>query len=177
MIAFHPTRIESSGTVAQVPVAKSAAVESGGPKRTVKAGRRPGRLSDSDDWLEFAKALPLEGAARQLAIHAQFLSVSPFELRLSIDRGNAHLVTEQLKRRLSAAIQGSLGDSVKVELDICEVTEDTLAARSDKRKEGAIKRAREAIESDPNVQELTDVFGAELVPESVRPLDTKPDDR
>lgn len=32
-----------------------------------------------------------------------------------------------------------------------------------------MERARRAIEADPNVRALSDLFGAELVPASIRP--------
>jgi DNA polymerase-3 subunit gamma/tau len=107
-------------------------------------------------------------------MHTELVSVTPFEVRLRVDHANAHLVTDQQKSRLTSAIQARRGDQVRVRIDVQERTVDTPASRQEQRQGAALARARNAIEADPNVRDLTDLFGAELVPDSVRPL--APDD-
>ena len=103
-------------------------------------------------------------------MHTEFISSTPFELRLSVEKGNSHLVTEQLKGRLTAAITARLGDKVKIKYELRDAAQETLAARDEQRRDEAMRRARQAIESDPNVRDLASVFGAEVVPESIKPV-------
>ena len=51
---------------------------------------------DLRDWPGFVPGLGLEGAARQLADNSALESSSPFDLRLSLERRNEHLLTEKL---------------------------------------------------------------------------------
>jgi hypothetical protein len=103
-------------------------------------------------------------------MHTQCVGRTPFELRLSVDRANSHLLTDQLRSRLTTAITDRLGESVAVKFEILDVAPDTPAARSEVAQGEALQRARQAIESDPNVRALSDVFGAELVPASIKPV-------
>ena len=175
MLAFRPASAESSpGAIASPP---APPVRSAGP---VVSGAGPASrvstLEHSADWAGFVQALSLDGAARQLAMHTECASVTPFALRLTIDRSNAHLVTDQLRSRLAAAVQARLGDGVKVQIDVQEKTRDTVAARQEQRQGDAQRRAREAIESDPNVRDLAAVFGAEIVQDSIKPNAPDPGD-
>jgi hypothetical protein len=46
---------------------------------------------------------------------------------------------------------------------------DTIAAQGADQSARRIEAARQAIENDPNVQELVDVFGAKVQQDSIRP--------
>jgi len=50
---------------------------------------------------------------------------------------------------------------------------ETAAARSVDHSEQAMSNAREAIDNDPDVQQLVDLLDAEVVPNSVQPVDQK----
>jgi DNA polymerase-3 subunit gamma/tau len=84
------------------------------------------------------------------------------------------MMTEQLRNRLVAAIQARLGEKLNVRFDVRDRTEDTPAAHNERSTNQAQQRARRAIESDPNVRDLTELLGAELVPDSVKPMTSDP---
>jgi hypothetical protein len=46
---------------------------------------------------------------------------------------------------------------------------ETVAARGARRAEQDLEQAKTAIETDPNVRKLVDLFGAEIDADSVRP--------
>jgi len=127
--------------------------------------------ADAGGWNALVRTLVLDGAARQLAMHTQFVAAGAGELRLSVDRGNAHLATEQLKSRLAAALSQHTGTAVRLQFDVRDdAATDTVAAREQQQQGEALQQARRAIESDPNVRDLAAVFGAEIVPDSVKPV-------
>ncbi len=166
MLAFRP-----DGIVAKPGGARSAS----GGVATAGSGRRaaaptPVVLGSATDWVAFVRALELDGAARQLAMHAAFISRTPFELRLSVDAADSHLVTEQLKARFTAVIQDRLGEKINIRFEIRDRSRETPAARDEERRDAEQQRARRAIESDPNIRELTELLGAELVPDSIKPV-------
>ncbi|MCK6371374.1 MAG: DNA polymerase III subunit gamma/tau [Gammaproteobacteria bacterium] len=138
------------------------------PRRSTATARPPG-ASPGEDWPAFVKGLALDGAARQLAMHTSLLRRTEAELRLGVDPSDAHFLTEQQKIRVVAAIHERLGDGLRVSIDVCQGRDDTVAVRVERQEEDALQRARDAIETDPHVRELTDLLGAELVPGSIKP--------
>lgn len=163
MLAFRPAEIAGPGEPSsKAPTARPRS--SSPPTSAVMT------LRNADEWAEFARDLPLDGAARQLAMHTALVSASPQELRLRLAAEDAYLLTEQLKARLVAAIRERRGSDVIVRIDLMGGTVDTPAARDVQRQDEALQRAQHSLESDPNVRDLADVFGAELVPGSVRAL-------
>ncbi len=174
MLAFSPARVAAAADAAPPVAPPPAARRSGatGAVRSASPAAAPagaGTLTGVAEWAGFVQSLGLDGAARQLAMHTECLSVTASDLRLSVDRSNAHLVTDQLRNRLAATIQARLGDQLRVQFDVRDSTQDTPAAHQVQRQSEALQRARQAIESDPNVRELADLFGAEIVPDSIKP--------
>jgi DNA polymerase-3 subunit gamma/tau len=170
MLAFQPDR----GLAAAAPGVDSTGNSRPDTQRTGAAAKAPeaAGLSGAADWAAFVQSLPLDGAARQLAMHTECTSLSAVELRLSVDRSNVHLLTEQQKSRLAAAILARLGGTIAVRFDVREAARDTAAVRDEQQTDEALRSARAAIEADPNVRELADMFGAELVADSIKPVTT-----
>ena len=128
-------------------------------------------VEDINDWPEFVAGLSLDGAASQLAAHSALDASSPFEIRLCIERRNEHLLTDKLKSRLTAAIQQRIGSGINVQYLTTDKSLETAAARVVDHNVQAMSKARDAIENDPDVQQLVDVFGGEIVPNSIQPID------
>jgi DNA polymerase-3 subunit gamma/tau len=123
------------------------------------------------DWPGFVATLVLDGAARQLAANAALESATATDLRLVVLRQNAHLLTDNLQRRVTAAVQERLGAGVKVHFAVREQATggtDTAASREAREAEAGLARARADLEADPNVRQLAEQFGARVVPGSVR---------
>ncbi len=138
----------------------------------LKTGRGSGPASPEDlnDWPAFVADLDLDGAARQLAENSSMESGSPFELHLRIQRSNEHLLTDKLKRRLSVAVQEKMGSGVKVQFQVSDKSGETAAARIAEEAERNLDQAKDVIEHDPKVRDLVDMFGGEVVPDSIQPV-------
>jgi DNA polymerase-3 subunit gamma/tau len=160
MLAFRPDVVETTGS--RTGAAGHA------PAGAVPPG--PARGAAEQDWPSFVESLPLQGAARQLALHTAVVHRSPTELRLSVERGNSHLLTDQQKARLIAALEARLGAGLVVRFELKDEATDTAAARVEQHQNEAVLKARETLAKDPGVREFVDLFGAEVVAESVRPV-------
>ncbi len=186
MLAFRPADgLEASappaGNASSAPrpapqTARPAAAQP--PKREAAAAALPpAELAcapeDLENWPEFSAGLSLEGAARQLAENCAVESSSPFELRLCVERRNEHLLTENLTARVGARIRERVGGGIKVHFRVTDEALETAAGQAAEAAEARLRRARDAIEHDPGVQELVDLFGGEVVPDSVRPVRPK----
>jgi len=169
MVAFHPERQQAG-----LPAAPGVAV----PARPLPAAPRPPAQqpspkvtaagADIGDWSAFVQTLSLDGAARQLAAHCALAAQSPFELRLTLARRNDHLLTDNLRNRLVVAVQERLGTAVKVQFAVAEAADDTPAARQAQTEDDELRLARERIAADSNVKQMAELFGAEVIPESIR---------
>ena len=133
-------------------------------------GSGPASPEDLNDWPAFVADLDLDGAARQLAENSSMESGSPFELHLRIQRSNEHLLTDKLKRRLSVAVQEKMGSGVKVQFQVSDKSGETAAARIAEEAERNLDQAKDVIEQDPKVRDLVDMFGGEVVPDSIQPV-------
>ena len=52
---------------------------------------------------------------------------------------------------------------------------DTIAERQADDSSQRLQKAHDAIHNDPNVQQLVDIFGATVEPDSIQPLNDGPD--
>jgi DNA polymerase-3 subunit gamma/tau len=158
MLAF---RREDANAPAPAPIAAPA----GAPPAAAPAPR-----ADAGDWMALLDALPLQGAARQLAAHCVLQRRQGAALHLRLDRAHEHLLTAQQQERLRAALSARFGQPVELRIEIGEPDEET-PARRDARLAGERRQdARATLERDPNVVALQSELGATLVQDSVEPL-------
>ena len=168
MLAFRPG---DAAAVTARPVAKTTSPQRqpvDTPQSAGSAGKQP-EVPDDSDWPGVVESLAIDGAARQLAENCALESSTPFELSLSLDERNQHLLTDQLKSRLIDALRARLGAGLNVSFTMREHGGETVAARDARRAEQDLEQAKTAIETDPNVRKLVDLFGAEIDADSVRP--------
>lgn len=173
VLAFEQRESPTVGSMA-IPTAAGATVAAT-PTPTRKAAPVAAGLAGGEigDWPAFVATLGLDAAARQLAANCALIAQSPTELRLSIERRNAHLLTDSLKVRVAAAVNASLGDGRKLNFAIDEGVRDTVATRQAHSADKEQRRAQEAIAADSNVRAMGELFGAEVVAESVKPANRK----
>jgi DNA polymerase-3 subunit gamma/tau len=198
MLAFRPAGVEpvtnDSTEELNLPVRRgvdSSPTRSSGTTKRTTQGAKHKRLDDSggtervipaspedvNDWPVFVSGLNIDGAARQLAENSALESGSPFELRLSIQRSNEHLLTDKLKRRLTLAVQEKIGGGVNVHYAVSDKTGETAAARVADEVKRNLEQAKDVIEQDPKVRDLVDIFGGEIVPESIQPGSSKANEK
>jgi len=181
MLAFQPD--ESAANPSRRSQQQAPHRASGGGKKAAtpadKAAKQPTAVEtfaspeDLHDWPGFVVSLGLEGAARQLAENSALESSSPFDLRLNLDRRNEHLLTDKLRNRLVEAVQTRIGSRVNVHFRITDEVGATAADQAADQTETNQRRAQEAIDNDREVKELIDMFGGEVVPESIQPVESE----
>jgi len=165
----QPTRAQTSPVSRQESRSdQSVSPPSSPPPATADSGQVA--VEDIHDWPDFMTGLSLDGAARQLAAHTSLETYTPFEIRLSVEKRNEHLLTDKLKNRMTVAVQQRIGSGIAVCFVVTDKTLETAAARAADDSEQALRDAREAIETDPDVRQLVDVLGGEVVPNSIQPI-------
>jgi DNA polymerase-3 subunit gamma/tau len=175
MVAFHPDRQPAAARQGAAPAAAVAPAPS--PARPAPPAAPPSRpaappasapAADLSDWPAFVDTLVLDGAARQLAAHCALEAHTPTALHLTLAKRNEHLMTDNLRNRLVAALGERLGAAVKVQITVGEPARVTPAALKARSEDEELQKARERLASDSNVRQMAELFGAEIVPDSVR---------
>ena len=132
----------------------------------------PSALMQSADWPQLVDQLGLKGMTRELAQHSACQSFIDGLLVLNLPATHRQLLMPASEQRLAQALTEKMGTAVRIRFDVVEQVGVTAAALKKEAAEMRMNNAVAAIESDPLVQELIDVFDAKLIDGSIRPLAT-----
>jgi DNA polymerase-3 subunit gamma/tau len=111
----------------------------------------------------------LQGMVRQLAVHCALVGKQGNRVHLKLDAEGEHFRTAAQEDKLAQALSQYYGESVKLEFSVETANIDTPARQQKVAAEDRLQNARTAIETDPNVRAMRDIFGATVQPESIRP--------
>jgi DNA polymerase-3 subunit gamma/tau len=130
----------------------------------------PAASPAQDDWASIVAALALQGPTGQLAAHCTLVSLSGEVIRLQLDAANAHFRRAQIEEKLGQALSRHFGRTLRLEISEGEAGVMTPARHQAQAVDERLRAAEQAIETDPAVRAMRDVFGATVKPGSVRPL-------
>jgi len=182
MLAFRPA--SAGGTPAATPESGPRRAASGGatpaaPARGATADSKSATASavagpDSPavvgDWPAIVAQLGLVGTTAQLAAHCTLVWRKGDVVRLKLDRAGEDFRRPQVEQRLAQALEKYYGAAVRLEIAVSDGVEVTPARLQAQAADERQKAAEQAIESDANVRALREIFGATVVPGSVKPL-------
>jgi DNA polymerase-3 subunit gamma/tau len=118
------------------------------------------------------KQLNLVGPASQLAAHCTLKSREPGKLQLVLDAEGEPFKRPGLEEKLRLALSTLLGEDIKLEfLEVTSAALDTPARRQQAAAADRQQAAVQAINDDPNVKQMVDMFGAVVQPESIKPIE------
>ena len=142
--------------VGQAPVATAALPDS------------PGR------WPEFVAGLKLTGMGAQLAAQSELKSVRGNALSLAIPATHKHLADKAYADKLKAALEAATGRKLLLAFEIGEASDDSLAARERREREGARAQGEATFRSEPFVRELVARFDATVKTETIEQVSRGP---
>ena len=117
--------------------------------------------------------LGLTAVTRQLAGNCAYINREGDTLLFSLDKRAESYLTRDRKLKLADALSEFFDETLKVSIEV-GVEKKEPPAQVDKRREiEEVDTARADLEADPNIRALKDMFGAELVEDSVEPLSNK----
>ena len=126
-----------------------------------------------DDWAALVAQAGLRGAVRNLADHCELASNDGNRFDLVLARDKANFNTDQLRGRLEQALSEHLGRRVSVRIVAGDPPRATPAEVRRANEDERMRRTREAIEQDPNIQAVQAAFDAVLEPDSIQPVEPK----
>jgi DNA polymerase-3 subunit gamma/tau len=124
-------------------------------------------------WDALIEQAGLRGPLGQLAQNAALRERDGNTLVLALQPAHMHLAVEPMVGQMADRIGDVLGERIKLRFvaDSQGATE-TPAARAASARESAQSAAEQAIEEDPLVQSLKREFGARVVPQSIKPIES-----
>ncbi len=124
----------------------------------------------AESWPQSVERLGLKGMARELVQHSAFAGFADGLVVLNLPATHRQLLMPASEQRVAQTLSELLGTLVRVRFDVVEQVGVTAAVLKKEAAEERQNTAVAAIESDPLVQELIDVFDAKLIDGSIRPV-------
>ncbi|MCR6496716.1 hypothetical protein LJB71_11115 [Thermomonas sp. S9] len=114
----------------------------------------------------------LKGPVKVLAEHAAFLGHADGPLRLALAPEQEHLKSPRLVLQLDDVLSQRLGGPVHVRFEVVAARGETAQARNARERDVRQADAETGFAADPAIQRLVQAHGAQILPDSIRPLDT-----
>jgi DNA polymerase-3 subunit gamma/tau len=170
MLAFGMAEGAQAQMSAPAAAVKTAAAPIAVPK-TATAATKPAAAAPApaSDWSTMVAQMNLQGMVKELAAHTTFVGRQGNKVQLVLDADGEHFRRPQLEEKLAQALSVYFGEPVRLELSVADRALDTLARQQKAAADDRVQQARAAIENDPNVRAMRDMFGATVTPDSVRP--------
>jgi len=167
-------RAKASRTAAPKAASASPAMVSPTPaRREVEEARpeKPAAKPAVNDWVSLLEQLDLSGQVRELARNVQLKARSDDRWDFVIAPALRHLGSASCVDRLSQAISDRMGHPVRVRI-LDQESDDLLTAAALEQQQLHRNRseAEKAIRDDPTVRALQEQMGAQLIEDSIQPL-------
>jgi DNA polymerase-3 subunit gamma/tau len=186
MLAFRPGGTQAGNAAAPAsrspapramnpPVSRDAA----GVRASVEVGMQAAAGPPSAalplaaaNWKEIVQQLGLTGLAAQFAANCAMLAREGAQVRLMLDARSVSMRNRATEEKLTAALSRYVGAPLKlvIEVGTPDAAAVTPARERDQQADARLARARELLESDPNIQALRTEMGATIFPDSVRAI-------
>ena len=135
-------------------------------QRVVDAGGMP-------DWETLIQRADLRGPLGQLAQNAALRGRDGNTLVLALQPTHMHLAVEPMVSQIADRVSEVMGEPIRLRfVSDSQGAVHTPAARAASARSAAQSAAEESIEGDPLVQALKREFGARVVPQSIKPIES-----
>ncbi len=159
-----------------------AGAQPAGPANAVVEDSAPGpehagsgaAVVNAENWPVLLTRLDLNGSARTVAALLAFGEAGDGHVGFTAGRDDLFMMTDRFKATLTRALSQYFGREIRVSIQAVNRSDlDTPARREQSRLDASQAAAEAAIEQDPLVQRLRSRFDAEVLRDSIRPLDTR----
>jgi DNA polymerase-3 subunit gamma/tau len=118
-------------------------------------------------WSELIEQIGINGAIKLLASNCAFIRREGNVLYLGLDGRSESLLTSPRQAALSKALATHFGEPLKVDIAIDKAQAETPLQEEARKVDEGRDAAQAGLEADPNVKALQDMFGAQLIADSV----------
>lgn len=162
-----PSTTESPDHTSATPL---ASVVPPPPSTPVQGGDVPVSKIHPEDWLGVVACLPLAGMAKQLAHHTELAAMDEAQISLRLPPSHKHLLGRAQQDKLQSELEIYFRRSLKLSVTLAEVNTATLAVLNQNERRQRQEDAVAAIEGDPFVQQMVDMFDATIDDATIKPI-------
>ena len=124
-------------------------------------------------WSDLIEQLGINGATKLLASNCAYIRREGKVIYLGLDGRSESLSTATRQASLSKSLATYFGEPLKVDIAIGAIEAETPLQEEARKTDEGRDAAQAGLEADPNVKALQDMFGAQLIPDSVEVLSNK----
>lgn len=122
------------------------------------------------NWSGLVEALNLRGMVKQLAVNCILREKTSTDVTLTLNKENQQLLNPVLQKKLEEALCASLQQKLKLHIELGAQQVESPAKTTARNTAERQQSAEDMIQQDPMVQALKENFNAEVVPNSVKPI-------
>jgi DNA polymerase III subunit gamma/tau len=137
-------------------------------RQSAPAPRRAAAAKSDASWPQLVQALPVTGAARELARHAELRRREGAQFDLVVPKSKAYLSERNYQDKLKAALEQHLGVPVTIRLLVGEVSGASAAAIEAGERDASRAAAAQAVQKDGFVNDLVNLLDGKVVDSSIR---------
>jgi DNA polymerase-3 subunit gamma/tau len=152
---------------APVVPARASASE---PRAPIVAVASAPSTPGTTDWHVVLQKLRLSGMARELAHHCELVLLEAGQIALRLAPLHRHLQMKPAQEKLQQALSDYFGRPLLLRIEVAETETATPAATAQKAREERQDKAVAAIEQDGFVRDVIEMFDAQLVESSIKPI-------
>jgi len=174
MLAFAPNssaQVTALSATSKQPVRETVTAPiptpNSPPTNTLASASPTGTFNG--DWRSFAESLK-PGFCKTLAQNCALISHDETSLSLQVPQSQKHLL--QYQEVLKTALKEHFGTALKIKIEAGAADNGiaTPAAQISEEKATRQASAEESLRQDPFVQDMKEVFGATVIPSSIKPV-------
>ncbi|MBI2308625.1 MAG: DNA polymerase III subunit gamma/tau [Rhodocyclales bacterium] len=159
--AVVPPAAEAAAVVGAATAPEPAGVAAPSP-RSVELG--------GGDWNRLLPELKLSGMARELAQHCELRTLDAGQIALRLAPMHRHLQMKPAQDKLQQALSEHFGRPLVLRIELAETEGVTPAANAQRAREERQEKAVAAIEQDGFVRDVIEMFDAQLIESSIKPI-------
>ncbi len=170
--AAPPTTAPVQNTAVTQPAVQDVAAQSSVPAAAPVAVSNEPQVAVQFDgnWAGLVDSLNLRGMVKQLAVNCTLQEKSASEMKLTLSKQNEQLLNPAMQKKLEEALCSCLQQKLKLHIELGEQQVESPAKTTERNHAERQQTAEDIIHQDPMVQALKDNFNAEVVPNSVKPI-------
>jgi DNA polymerase-3 subunit gamma/tau len=119
-------------------------------------------------WPDLVRELPVAGAARELARHAELQRRDGQSFELVVPKGKAYLAERTYVDKLKAALEQHLGTPVSLKVSAGDISGATAAALEAAEQQARRTAAEQSVQSDGFVNDLVNLFDGKVLDSTIR---------
>jgi len=161
--------VQTAPETVAAPVSASAVALAVAPA-AAPAAASSAPIQFDGNWTGLVEALDLRGMVKQLAVNCTLQEKSSTEVKLVLSKQNEQLLNPAMQKKLEEALCTCLQQKLKLHIELGDQQVESPAKTTARNQAERQQSAEDKIHQDPMVQALKDNFNAEVVPNSVKPV-------